>query len=73
MADKDIKLSFDESVLMHIAEKSYSEKFGARNMRRFIEKEIEDKIAEAIISAYPKKLLGIHLEVANDKVAIKTI
>ena len=73
MADKDIKLSFDDSVLMHIAEKSYSEKFGARNMRRFIEKEIEDKIAEAIISAYPKKLLGIHLEVANDKVAIKTI
>ncbi|MBQ2738084.1 MAG: ATP-dependent Clp protease ATP-binding subunit [Clostridia bacterium] len=73
MADKDIKLSYDEAVLMHIANKSYSEKFGARNMRRFIEKEVEDKIAEAIISAYPTKLLGVHLEVSEDKIVIKTL
>ena len=73
MADKDIKLSYDEAVLMLIANKSYSEKFGARNMRRFIEKEVEDKIAEAIISAYPTKLLGVHLEVSKEKIVIKTL
>ena len=73
MADKDIKLSYDEAVLMLIANKSYSEKFGARNMRRFIEKEVEDKIAEAIISAYPTKLLGVHLEVSEEKIVIKTL
>ncbi len=73
MAEKDIKLTFGEDVLALIASKSYSEKFGARNMRRYIEKEIEDRIAEAIISAYPAKLLGIHLEANGDNLILKTI
>ena len=49
MAEKEIALSFSPESLALIAEKSYSAKFGARNMRRFIETEVEDRIASEII------------------------
>ena len=51
MAEKEIALSFTPEALALIAEKSYSAKFGARNMRRFIETEVEDRIASEIISS----------------------
>ncbi len=73
MSHKDIKLSYEGGVLSLIAKEAYSEKFGARNMRRYIEKEVEDKIAEAIIEAYPRKLLGIHLDTKENKIILTTI
>ncbi len=49
MKEKEIDLSFTPEAIKLIAEKSYSAKFGARNMRRFIETEVEDRIANEII------------------------
>ena len=49
MAEKEIALTFTEDAIALIAEKSFSAKFGARNMRRFIEVEVEDRIANEII------------------------
>ena len=46
---KGIRVEYSESLRDLVAEKSYSAKFGARNMRRYIEREIEDRIAEEII------------------------
>ncbi len=51
MREKEIALAFTEKVASYVAEKSYSAKYGARNMRRFIETEIEDKIASEIIAS----------------------
>ncbi|MCQ2386443.1 MAG: ATP-dependent Clp protease ATP-binding subunit, partial [Clostridia bacterium] len=50
LAEKNITLTYTREALAFIAEKSYSEKYGARNMRRFIQREIEDVLAEQIIS-----------------------
>lgn len=50
LTKKGITLTFRESAISYVAEKSYSETYGARNMRRFIQKEIEDKIAGEIIA-----------------------
>ena len=47
---KGITAEFTEAARQYIADKSYSVKYGARNMRRLIQSEIEDKIAELIIS-----------------------
>ena len=47
---KGIKFAWSDSARDLVAEKSYSVKYGARNMRRFIQTEIEDKIAERIIA-----------------------
>ena len=49
MEDKEIEVEFTEAAEAFVAEKSYSAKYGARNMRRFIETEVEDKIANEII------------------------
>ena len=73
MDDKNIKLSYTDEVLSLIAEKSFSEKFGARNMRRFIERNVEDKIAQAIIDKYPEALIGIHLDSVDNDIKINTI
>lgn len=51
MREKEIALAFTEKAACYVAEKSYSAKYGARNMRRFIETEIEDKIASEIIAS----------------------
>ena len=73
MEDKGIKLSYDSEVLSVIAAESFSEKFGARNMRRYIERNVEDLIANTIIDKYPEKLAGIHLGAADGKINISSI
>ncbi|MBP3309349.1 MAG: AAA family ATPase [Ruminococcus sp.] len=49
LAEKSITLSYDEAALKLIAEKSFGKPYGARDIRRVIRQEIEDKIAEIII------------------------
>ena len=71
--DKGIKLMYDEGVLRHIANESYSEKYGARNMRRFIEREIEDKLANVILENYGKNLKGISLSVSDGEIKVEFI
>ncbi len=73
MSEKGTKLTYSDDVLNYIAENSFSEKYGARNMRRFIEKEIEDKIANAVIENCNSRLLGIHITVSNNEIEISTI
>ena len=52
LAEKGITLKYTDSAAKLVAERSYSHKYGARNMRRYIQKNIEDKLAELIISDY---------------------
>ncbi len=73
LSENGTRLTYDESVLNHIADKSYSEKFGARNMRRFIEKNVEDKLAEIMIENAEKKLLGAHLSMGEDGIVVNSI
>ena len=50
LSEKAITISYDDSALKLIAEKSYGKPYGARDIRRVIRQEVEDKIAEIIIS-----------------------
>ena len=59
LAEKDIKVKCSEEALGLIAKKAYSRKYGARNLRRRIETDVEDRIAAEIISSYQKKLTGV--------------
>ncbi len=71
--EKDILFKYSDEVLTYIAEGSYSEKFGARNMRRYIEREIEDVIANIIIDTLPEKVIGIAVEVKDGALDFSTI
>ncbi|MFR8735968.1 MAG: hypothetical protein ACLVFA_04640 [Butyricicoccus sp.] len=72
LADKDIRLTWDDSLLDLLTEKSYSVKYGARNLRRLIEKEIENPLATAIVTG-DKPLMGAHLSAEDGKVKLDTI
>ena len=50
LSEKDITLTYNDDVLKLIAEKSYGKPYGARDIRRVIRQEIEDKIADIIIN-----------------------
>lgn len=54
LAEKGIALSYTDDAVKVIAENSFSEKYGARNMHRYIQKNVEDKLAELIISDYKR-------------------
>ena len=73
MAEKGTKLVYDGTVLDLIAEKSYSEKYGARNMRRFIEKHVEDEIASIVVDNNGKNLVGISLAAENGEISVNAI
>ena len=73
LSRKGIRFSYAEEVAEHVAGESYSLKYGARNMRRFIETEIEDPIANAVIAGYRTGLLGIHLRLSDGKIAVDTL
>lgn len=51
LAEKGITLKYGKKALSVIAEKAYGQKFGARDIRKVIREEIEDKIAELIIGS----------------------
>ncbi len=71
LAEKNIALEVADGVNEYIAKNSFSNKFGARNMRRFIQTEIEDKLAEYIISNYDKAITETVISVVNDALDIK--
>ena len=71
--EKGIRLTYGAEVLSLVAERSYSEKYGARNMRRYIERHIEDAIAAAVIEHYEDKLIGIALSVRDGEIAVDTL
>ncbi len=72
-SEKGIRLSYDEAVALHIAERSYSEKYGARNMRRYIERHVEDALAEELIRMAGAPPIGIHLSVADDAIRLQSL
>ena len=47
-----MSFTWDDSLLNFLTEKSYSQTYGARNLRRLIQKELEDAIASKIIDSY---------------------
>ena len=50
--ERGIKLTFSDAALAIIAKESYSHKYGARNMRRYIQTHVEDALAEKIIADF---------------------
>ena len=75
LLEKGLHLQYDEQVAQWIAHRSYSRKFGARNMRRFIQTHIEDPLAEKLISDFHHTVSQVTLGVedGSDKLRIETL
>ncbi len=61
LSEREIELVWDQSVLDYLTEESYSVTYGARNLRRTIQKQIEDRVAQQIIERYASPLRRIEL------------
>ncbi len=71
MAERGIRFEYTDALCEFVVEKSYSRKFGARNMRRFIESNVEDAIAELLISSKGKRPGTLTADVENGKIIVK--
>ena len=71
LGEKGITLRWSDSVPACVAKNSFSLKYGARNMRRYISREIEDVAAEKIISGYKNTISEIFIDVADDAFVIE--
>lgn len=70
---KQIRMTWDESLVQYLVDKSYSPKFGARNLRRLIEKEVENALASEIVASYNHTLSGVHVTAKQDKIEVQTV
>ncbi len=70
LTDKGYYVSYDDKAVKTVAKNSFSEKFGARNMRRYIQTHIEDPIAESVVSA-EKGIKTISVSAKRDLSEIK--
>ena len=52
LKEKDINFTWDDTLLDYLVKKSYSATYGARNLRRLIQKELEDAIAVRLIEGW---------------------
>ena len=73
LSDKEISFMYTDKAVDYISENSYSQKFGARNMRRYIQTHVEDKLADVIISSYSQKISAISLDVENNELSVRSI
>ena len=70
MDAKGIRLKWEDAVPAYLAEKAYSETYGARNLRRLIQKEVEDEIASCLIHAGTDQIKVIELKRKEEKIAL---
>ena len=70
MAEHGIDLIWEDSVIDYLVEKSYSVTYGARNLRRTIQKEIEDGVAQQIIDSYEHPISQMKLAAQDGKIQI---
>ena len=73
LAEREIRFAFTEAASKQIAKNSFSRKYGARNMRRYIQREVEDQIANRLIGSYDKDIGLISLDAEDGKLVIACI
>ncbi|MFV0414728.1 MAG: ATP-dependent Clp protease ATP-binding subunit, partial [Oscillospiraceae bacterium] len=68
LANKGIALSWDEDALSALCEKAKGGRYGARDLRKVIRKDVEDPIAEGIVTN--AKLTKVHIGAAKGAVDV---
>ena len=73
LEDKGLHFTWDEDVEDYIVKKSYSATYGARNLRRTIQKELEDVMAAQIIDSYEHPVTQIHASMEDGKLVVRSL
>ena len=70
VAERGIALQYTDDAVKRIAEDSFSYKYGARSMRRYIQTEVEDALAEEVIRHYDSPVTEAELVLEDGKLKI---
>jgi ATP-dependent Clp protease ATP-binding subunit ClpA len=73
MAEKPIALRYDDTLVDYLTEKSFSQAYGARNLPRLIQKEIEDRIATEMILSFARPVKQVGVTAANGEIQILAV
>ena len=73
LGDKGYTFRYDDALVDHLVEKSYSMTYGARNLRRLIQKELEDPMAARIIDSFENPITQISATAADGAVQLYTL
>ncbi|MBS5666607.1 MAG: ATP-dependent Clp protease ATP-binding subunit [Firmicutes bacterium] len=70
LLSRGLTLSWDDDLRRLLVKKAYSATYGARNLRRTIQKELEDPISEAIIDSFQHPISAIRIRVEGETVKL---
>lgn len=70
LANRGLELTWADEVKDLLVKKAYSMVYGARNLRRTIQRELEDPISEAIIDSFEKPISRIAVKVEEDRISL---
>ena len=73
LSDKGYTFHYDDALVDYLVEKSYSMTYGARNLRRLIQKELEDPMAARIIDSFEDPITQISATAADGAVQLYTL
>ncbi len=67
---RGLTFTWDDSIRDYLVKKAYSVTYGARNLRRTVQRSLEDPISEAIIDSFEYPISKLHAYVENDEVKL---
>ena len=70
LSARGLTLSWSDEVRQYLVKKAYSVTYGARNLRRTIQRELEDPISEAIIDSFETPITAIEIAIVDDQVKL---
>ncbi len=70
--DRGLTVNWNEDLRQYLVKKAFSITYGARNLRRTIQRDLEDPISEVIIASFEKPISVIEICVENDSIVLKT-
>ncbi len=73
MKEKGLTMNYDDAAVKYLVKKSYSATYGARNLRRTIQKEVEDQLAVTIINSYDNPVTQLAVTSEDDKVVVRAL
>ena len=73
LAEKGLTLAWEDSLLDYLVKKSYSAVYGARNLRRLIQKELEDAIAARIIDSWEHPVTQLHASADGEELCLTAL
>ena len=70
LENRGLTFTWEASVGEYLVKKAYSVAYGARNLRREIQRSLEDPISERIIDSFENPISAIHVTVVDEKIQV---